>query len=263
MHPAAILLAASALAASGPADDGDRSLTDPGNAPLVAQLTAIPAPVLEEPRDRATEEQLRNLRATVKSLTDALALANSEAEVFKRQAEDASLRIEALGVPSAEGGNATLEGRLVAAVRDLRIAVERNEAMRAQLVRLVETVQLLIVGTSSIDPQLRANVEVELRKTNEMLGASPADQAPSVEPGLTDAMVIETKPELSLVIANVGRQQGVAVGMPFQVWRGARRIGEVRVVDVRDRISGSIIQSLENEKTPIKNGDRLRVDAKR
>jgi hypothetical protein len=50
--------------------------------------------------------------------------------------------------------------------------------------------------------------------------------------------------------------------MPFQVWRDNKRVGEVRVVDVRERICGAIIQSLENEKNPIKSGDRLRVDTK-
>jgi hypothetical protein len=50
--------------------------------------------------------------------------------------------------------------------------------------------------------------------------------------------------------------------MPFQVWRDNRKIGTVRVVDVRDRICGAIIQNLESEKEPVKTGDRLRVDAR-
>ncbi len=49
--------------------------------------------------------------------------------------------------------------------------------------------------------------------------------------------------------------------MPFQVWRDGKKIGIVRVVDVRDRISGAVIQNLGNPKNPVKAGDRLRVDA--
>ena len=51
--------------------------------------------------------------------------------------------------------------------------------------------------------------------------------------------------------------------MPFQVWRDNRRIGEVRVIDVRDRISGAVVQNLVSEENPIQAGDRLRVDARR
>jgi hypothetical protein len=75
-------------------------------------------------------------------------------------------------------------------------------------------------------------------------------------------MVVDTKEDLSLVVANIGAKHGVKVGMPFQVWRDNRRIGNVRVVDVRDRISGAVIQNLESEKETVKTGDRLRVDAK-
>ena len=76
-------------------------------------------------------------------------------------------------------------------------------------------------------------------------------------------MVVDVKEELALIVANIGEKQGVRIGMPFQVWREDKRIGEVRVIDVRDSISGAVIQSLESEKVPVKNGDRLKVDARR
>jgi hypothetical protein len=50
--------------------------------------------------------------------------------------------------------------------------------------------------------------------------------------------------------------------MPFGVWRGDRRIALVRVVDVREKISGAVIQNLESDKEPIKTGDRLRVETR-
>jgi hypothetical protein len=67
---------------------------------------------------------------------------------------------------------------------------------------------------------------------------------------------------MALVVGNIGKKQGVNVGMPFQVWRESRKIGDVRVVDVRDRICGAVIQNLVTEKEQIKKGDRLRVDAR-
>ena len=49
--------------------------------------------------------------------------------------------------------------------------------------------------------------------------------------------------------------------MPFKVLRGDRVIGTVRVVDVRERIAGAVIQDLSSDKEKIKQGDRLKVDA--
>jgi len=263
MNLAATIIAASALATATPESTGDRSLTDSGGRTLLAQLPFIPVPHLEKPPDTKAREQVLLLRSSVKALTEALALANGEAEVFKRQAEEMSLRLEALGVPGLEGGESKLEGRLIAAVRDLRLTQDRLDATKAQLVRLSEVVQLVVASNAEMDAELRAGVEAEIRKTNEVLGAAIVAEPLAVEAGLTDAMVIDLKQEISLVVANVGSKNGVRLGMPFQVWRGSSRIGEVRAVDVRESICGAIIQSLENEKNPIKTGDRLRVDAKK
>ncbi len=274
MKPAALLIAASVLAVVSAGAQGDRSLTDLDAAPLLAQGITIPPPILDPPverrptatrdsRDDALQEQILLLRSSIRTLTESLALANSESEVFKRQAGDLSLRLEALGIPGLSGDPGKLEQRLVSAVRDLRVAQERLAAAETQLVRLSETVQILISNSQAMDPTLRMNVEAEIRRTNELLGAAKAAQAEGVEAGLTDALVVDVKSELSLVIANIGQRQGVRIGMPFQVWRESQQVGTVRVVDVRERISGAIIQSLENEKNPIKPGDRLRVDTKK
>jgi hypothetical protein len=106
-------------------------------------------------------------------------------------------------------------------------------------------------------------VETELRKTNEILGAPLAAKTGPVEATLNDGMVVDVKDDLALIVANIGEKQGVRVGMPFQVWREDKRIGDVRVIDVRNSICGAVIQSLESEKVPVKTGDRLKVDARR
>jgi hypothetical protein len=76
-----------------------------------------------------------------------------------------------------------------------------------------------------------------------------------------EARVISVKDELALVVANLGRQQGAKIGMPFQVWREGHKIGIVRVVDVREKICGAVIQSLDQSQK-VKVGDTLRVDAR-
>jgi hypothetical protein len=56
--------------------------------------------------------------------------------------------------------------------------------------------------------------------------------------------------------------QGVKVGMPLRVLREGRLIATLRVVDVRQKICGAVIQQLDSEKEKIRVGDRLQADAR-
>jgi hypothetical protein len=44
--------------------------------------------------------------------------------------------------------------------------------------------------------------------------------------------------------------------------RGGKTIATLRVVDVREKISGAVIQELDSVKAQIRVGDRLQVDAR-
>jgi hypothetical protein len=64
-------------------------------------------------------------------------------------------------------------------------------------------------------------------------------------------------------VANVGEKQGVKIGMPLRVMRDDRRIATLRVVDVRQKICGAVIEKMDSAKEKIKVGDRLQVDAQK
>ncbi len=213
--------------------------------------------------NEALRAQVENLQKTVSALTESLAVAQSEAEVFKREAGELKLRMEALGLDGVSGDRAKLEQRLLKAASDLRLLQEEKDAVTEQLVRVSEAVMVFIKSVISADPEARLALEAEMRQVNRTLGLMPEEtpMAGAVPATLQDAMVISLKEDFSLVVANVGSRQGVKIGMPFQVWRGNDQIGFVRVVDVREKISGAVIQNLESVRKPIKVGDRLRVDA--
>jgi len=214
--------------------------------------------------NRALRSSLENARETVRQLTEGLAVARGEAEAFRREAGQLRLQLEALGIESADADGARLRQRLLQAVRDLEAAVREREQVAVRLAALAEAVIRFLPSADGADPQTRLDLETELRAANALLGAAPADApAPqAIEASLTEAMVISFKEELSLVVANVGSRQGVRLGMPFEVWRGETRVGTVRVVDVRERLSGAVIQDLGSDKDRIRVGDRLRVQAK-
>ena len=233
-----------------PAPSGD---SQPGRLP--PQMTA-------ESLLRQNEElrkQLSVQQESLKTLTASLAESNAEAELFRRKFADLESRMDALGLASASKDRAKLEQRLLAAVNDLRLAQKEGDQLRDQLLGLNEALLRYLKTSQGGDAQARADVEMQLRKTNALVGRSISTGAKASEPSLMDASVLSVKDEWSFVVANIGEEQGVKIGMPLRVMRAEQKIATLRVVDVRQRICGAVIEDSGNEK--IKVGDRLQVDA--
>lgn len=253
------------------ADAGrDSSLTDSKNengAAIVASRSAPSAtPQLSVSPSEVTQllsqkEELRrqlSLTAkTVQTLTSSLAESNAEAELFRRKFADLELRMEALGLASASKDRAKLEQRLLTAVSDLQLAKKERDQYRDQMMQLSEAMLRYLKTAEGGDAQARMDVEAQLRSMNALV-----DKATTAQPttgSLLDGSVIGVKEEWSFVVGNFGAREGVKIGMPLRVKRGDEVVARLRVVDVRERICGAIIQ--ESGKEKIKVGDRLEVDA--
>jgi len=213
----------------------------------------------------AQNEQLRKQlsieQESLRNLTSSLAESNAEAELFRRKYSDLQLRMEALGLASANKDRAKLEQRLLAAVSDLRLAQKECEEYRDQMLRLNEATWRYLKTEQSGDAQARLDVETQLRGTNALATRSTNAPPNSALPGLMDGSVISVKDEWSFVVGNLGESQGVKIGMPLRVMRDDQKIATLRVVDVRQKICGAVIQEMDSAKEKIKVGDRLQVDA--
>ncbi len=202
-------------------------------------------------------EQLAQAEESRRVLTESLAIANAEAELFKRQYRDLKLRMEALGLESANPDRRGLEQRLLQAVSDLRIEREEAEKLRDQLVRLAEAMLPYLAASTVENAELRAAVEAQMRQAAEL--AYPMPDAPARDTAtLTDARVLSVKDEWSLVVGNLGEREGVKIGMPFRVTRSGETIADLVVVEVRDRVFGAVVQNMAESKT-INVGDKLQV----
>ena len=226
-------------------------------------------PVAAAVADQAGDGNATSLReklilseAAIKGLTESLAVANGETELFKRKSDDLVTRVEALGISPAGKETETLRIRLLAAVRDMRLLQQEKDKTSEQLLRLSESVMELLKSSKDTDPKFRLKVEEELRSTTRILSGRK-DPVADNSLGLGNGTVVEVKPDLALVVANLGARQGVKTGMPFQVWRGSKQIASVRVVDVRDAVSGAIVQNTANPEETIKAGDTIRIDTTR
>jgi hypothetical protein len=254
------------------ADAGrDSSLTDSKNEKGAAVVASTPAPSaspqLSVSPSEVTEllsqkEELRRQlslsQQTVQTLTSSLAESNAEAELFRRKFADLELRMEALGLASASKDRAKLEQRLLTAVSDLQLAQKERDQYRDQMMQLSEAMLRYLKTAEGGDPQARMDVEAQLRSMNALVDKS--SKAQPATGSLLDGSVIGLKEEWSFVVGNFGAREGVKIGMPLRVKRGDEVVARLRVVDVRERICGAIIQ--ESGKEKIKVGDRLEVDAR-
>ncbi len=217
-----------------------------------------------ESENKTLHDELERSRAALNAWSDNAAEANAEAEVFRRQYEKLKLRMEALGLTTVGEGNDPLEQRLLKSVRDLNLVRQYNDALKDQLLALAESVlRYLKTSSGEGDPQTRLDVEAELRAANEIFGQpiKVAAEASAVPATLRSGLVLGCKEELSLLIANLGSGQGLRVGMPLTIARGDDFVGKARVVQVRERISGAIIEETSPKGGKIKVGDQLRVEA--
>jgi hypothetical protein len=161
---------------------------------------------------------------SLKTLTASLAESNAEAEVFRRKFAELETRMEVLGLAAASKDRAKLEQRLLAAVSDLRLAQKERDELRDQQLGLNEALLRYLKTSQGGDAQGRADVETQLRKTNELVGRSTSTSSKEPQPSLMDASVLSVKGEWSFVVANIGEQHGVKIGMPLRVMRGEQRI---------------------------------------
>ncbi len=236
------------------------------SAATAAALLGLPvaAAVAQQMGEGSTatlREKLILSEAAIKGLTESLAVANGETELFKRKADDLSARAEALGIQTAGNETDALRTRLLAAVRDLRLLQKEKDAAREQLVALTESVMELLKTSEGIDAKSRLKVEERLRSASAFIGGQESKNVSGA--GLTTGRVVDTKPDLALIVANLGSRQGVKTGMPFQVWRGQKQIASVRVVDVRDAVSGAIVQNTVTPADTVRTGDTLIIDSTR
>jgi hypothetical protein len=240
-------------------DAGNSSLSESkiDNAEKGVTITALLAQKEELRRQLSIQQE------SLKTLTASLAESNAEAELFRRKYSDLELRMEALGLESADKDRAKLEQRLLAAVSDLQLGQKERDEFRDQMLWTNEAVLRYLKTSQGGDAQARMDVEAQLRGSNQLVSRSTGlrPTPPEAEPSLMDGSVISVKDEWSFVVANIGEKQGVKIGMPLRVLRGDRKIATLRVVDVRQRICGAVIQEMDS-KEKIKVGDRLQADAR-
>jgi hypothetical protein len=233
--------------AMGPvtAEDARQSATD---AAPVGELRMLVDKLTADSQRLRTELEQRE--TIIRLLTENLAIARTESELFQKKWSEAQLRAQTLGVHFADESATQAQRQFVESMRALYLAEAERQRLIDQLRRLENAIET------------GADVTGELARTKALLAATgPATAAGPgrrAEGTLESTTVLDVNPDLRLVVLNIGLVEGARVGMPVAVLRGDRVVAELRIVEVRQRISGALIEQV-NENVTLKAGDKARV----
>ena len=189
-------------------------------------------------------------------LRESLAESNRSADEVRAQYEELLLRMASYGVDLVKPDAKSLEQRLLQAVRDCERAEKRSAELQAELAQLSEAVIGYLPTTTSTNPGAQARVEAGLAAAEQALRPAGSGVEDIAGRRIADGKVVSIDPEIGLLVVNVGRGNGVRIGMPITVKRGDQNVGIAQVVDVRDTIAGALLKSLL-DRGDVKVGDRI------
>lgn len=139
--------------------------------------------------------------------------------------------------------------------REARLAAvalaEDNEQLRREAEELGEQVRQLTVALASVRAEadvLKADLE-----RGELGMTYPAELSDVVMK--EELRVLDVNRKLRMVVLDAGSLQGLKPGMTFAVLRGRKAIATLRAVDVRNRVSGAVVEEARRNAFPEK-GDR-------
>jgi hypothetical protein len=127
-------------------------------------------------------------------------------------------------------------------------AGEPGETGDGLLERQVRILSAALAAARSEADALKARLD------GRVLEAMPAAALPE-----SGVRVLEANRDLGLVVMDAGARQGVRAGMVLMAVRGSKSLARVRVVDVRRRVAGAVIEEVLPGSPYPGPGDRLVV----
>lgn len=227
--------------------DGSLKNLDLGTEPTATSVAAL----LFENAD--LKRRLSESESSLRSLQLNFGNVSNEVEVFRRKSFELNARIESFGTDSADE-------RVIKLLNELRIAVAEKSKSRDALVSLTEVATRCSLQIVGVDSQTEVELRAVIQEAEGVLGLPLKSEGTSaaVQAVVGDSLIVSIKEDVGLIVLNVGLHHGARLGMPFEVLRNSNVIGTIRIVDVRDKISGALIQNLSKNETA-KVGDHLRM----
>ena len=209
------------------------------------------------------QTEMAEKEQALKALSESLAAAQGEAAAFRKRCQELQ---QQRATPVTAGDAVKLDTELADATAALQRSEQERSKLLDQLQRLNTVLEQALHGSESMSLIQRAQALAESERVKRTVAATkpaavklmqPAVQQPAA-PTLESAQVVSLNWSLQLAVLNLGSEQGVRLGMPFAVMRDDRVIARLKVVEVRKKISGAVIETMDRGNA-VKVGDRVRL----
>jgi hypothetical protein len=192
-------------------------------------------------------------KALVESLSEAVRVSEEQVAASR----EVQLKLQAFGIDLFTQDENSLEQRLLKAVRDLDISQQEVERRSRQIHSLSEAFLKYVQAT----PEAKEGDRVAARAAIEVAGKAIEDLGAAEEAGrdLADSRIVSIDREIGLVVVDAGRGAGLRVGTPVAILRGQRPIYSAMIVDVRDSISGAVLQDRIGDVDDVAVGDGIQL----
>jgi hypothetical protein len=213
------------------------------------------------------QTEMAEKEQALKALGESLAAAQGEAAMFRKRCQELQQQPRQTNAPPATVADTV---KLNSDLADATAALQRSEQERNklldQLQRLNTVMEEALSGPEGLSVVRRAQALAEAERVKRTLaaarppGAKPEPQPVQepVAPTMESAQIVSLNWSLQLAVVNLGSEQGVRLGMPFAVMRGDRVIARLKVVEVRKKISGAVMETMDRGNA-VKVGDRVRL----
>ena len=195
------------------------------------------------------------------ALQSSTAAAQAEATALKERYLQLRGLLDALDISAIENGTDEKAARLVAALNDLRMVKEEQKRLADALFRLLEASMEFSQVATPGNPESVQRLSVAMQSAETALKSSINQAAEPGKKELTDASVVSIKPELGVVVLDVGTKDGAKPGMPFNIFRADKPIARVLITDVRSTVSGAVVRELFSPSDKLMIGDRGQAEA--
>ena len=216
-----------------------------------AQTNVAPPSAIQEWRlvlemlraeNRDWKAQVEQREAVIRNLQESLVAARTGNDRLSRPWIEAPTRAQAPDANPADSEAVVAQRQLAETIRRLALAEADRRQLLAQLERLLAAVQSNAQVSAAVE-----STQALLAMWRRTVPATEVTARPSGR--LTAARIVAVNPQLRVVVLDVGAQQGVRIGMPFEVVRGEQVVARLRAIEVRPRICGALIEQVEKQVT--------------
>lgn len=194
---------------------------------------------LEEELQKLTQVK-GSLETELSSLNERLETTSRDKAVLDRQVRDQERKIQS---------SSDEIGRLKVALEEARTRPGKATTFGTGAVELPP----IIVKAEAQPQPSRTSGEIEGPKVS--ISTQTSEIKPSIQPKTSiEGKIISVNEENNFVVINLGEEDGLKLGMDFEVYRGDKRIGNLEVIEMRSRIAACDIKDIK-ERQEIKVGD--------